>query len=156
MSITKAKQYLEKHGLSDRVIEPEVSTATVPLAAAALGTEEGAIAKTLSFTIGERVILILACGTARIDNRKYKDFFKAKARMIDFDRCEELIGHAAGGVCPFGVNEGVEVYLDESLKEFEHVYPAAGNDHSGVKLTPDELASALPGAKWIDVCKLPE
>ncbi len=156
MSITKAKQYLERFGLLDRVIEPEESTATVPLAAAALGTEEGAIAKTLSFTIGERVILILACGTARIDNRKYKDTFKAKARMIEFERCEELIGHAAGGVCPFGVNEGVEVYLDLSLRGFEYVYPAAGNDHSGVRLTPDELAAALPGAKWIDVCRLPE
>ena len=156
MSIEKAKKYLASRGLEDRIIEPPVSTATVPLAAAALGVEEGMIAKTLSFLIGEEPILILAAGTARIDNRKFKDLFHTKARMIPFERCEELIGHAAGGVCPFGINEGIRVYLDETLKNYEFVYPAAGNDKSGVRLTPDELFSAVDNAKWVDVCKMPE
>ncbi len=156
MSIEKARQYLESRGLADRIIEPPVSTATVPLAAAALGVEEGMIAKTLSFLIGEEPILILAAGTARIDNRKFKDIFHTKARMIPFERCEELIGHAAGGVCPFGINEGIRVFLDETLKNYEFVYPAAGNDKSGVRLTPDELFSAVDNAEWIDVCKMPE
>ncbi len=156
MALEKAKAYLRQRGLEDRIIEPEASTATVPLAAAALGVEEAMIAKTLSFLIGEKAILILAPGTARIDNRKYKDLFHAKAKMIPFEQCEELIGHAAGGVCPFGINEGIRVYLDVSLKNYEFVYPAAGNDHSGVRLTPDELFSAVGSAEWIDVCKMPE
>ena len=156
MSIEKAKKYLASRGLEGRIIEPPVSTATVPLAAAALGVEEGMIAKTLSFLIGEEPILILAAGTARIDNRKFKDLFHTKARMIPFERCEELIGHAAGGVCPFGINEGIRVYLDETLKNYEFGYPAAGNDKSGVRLTPDELFSAVDNAEWIDVCKMPE
>lgn len=156
MSIEKAKEYLASRGLEDRIIEPPVSTATVPLAAAALGVEEGMIAKTLSFLIGEEPILILAAGTARIDNRKFKDLFHTKAKMVPFERCEELIGHAAGGVCPFGINEGIRVYLDETLKNYEFVYPAAGNDRSGVRLTPDELFYAVDGAEWIDVCKMPE
>ena len=153
MSIERAKRYLEERGLAERIIEPEASTATVPLAAAALGTEEGAIAKTLSFLIGENIILILAEGTARIDNRKYKDRFHAKAKMVPFERCGELIGHEAGGVCPFGVNEGIRVYLDETLKKYDYVYPAAGNDRSGVRLTPEELFGAIDGAEWVDVCK---
>lgn len=156
MSVEKAKKYLASVGLADRVIEPEASTATVPLAAAALGVDEGMIAKTLSFIVNERPILILAAGTARIDNRKYKDLFHTKARMVPFESCEELIGHAAGGVCPFGVNGGIRVYLDETLRQFDFVYPAAGNDHSGVRLTPDELARAVGGAEWVDVCKMPE
>ena len=156
MSLEKAKAYLASRGLEGRVIEPEVSTATVPLAAQALGVEEGMIAKTLSFTVNEKPILILAAGTARIDNRKFKDLFRTKARMLPFEDCERLIGHAAGGVCPFGVNEGIRVYLDATLKAYEFVYPAAGNDRSGVRLTPAELASAIDGAEWIDVCKIPE
>ena len=156
MSLEKAKQYLAERGLLDRIIEPEASTATVPLAAAALGVEEGMIAKTLSFLIGDRPLLILAAGTARIDNRKYKDLFHAKAKMLPFERCEELLGHAAGGVCPFGIREGIPVYLDKSLERFDFVYPAAGNDRSGVKLTPGELAAAIVGAEWIDVCRMPE
>ena len=153
MALDRAKSYLASRGLADRIIEPETSTATVPLAAAALGVEEGMIAKTLSFIAKDGPILILTAGTARIDNRKYKDIFRQKARMVPFESCEELIGHAAGGVCPFGINEGIPVYLDESLKRYEFVYPAAGNDRSGVKLTPDELFSAIDGASWIDVCK---
>ncbi|MBQ1685694.1 MAG: YbaK/EbsC family protein [Clostridia bacterium] len=156
MSLEKAKAYLASRGLEGRIIEPPVSTATVPLAARALGVEEGMIAKTLSFIVDGAPILILAAGTARIDNRRFKDRFHTKARMVPFDDCEKLIGHAAGGVCPFGVNEGIAVYLDETLKAFEFVYPAAGNDRSGVRLTPEELFGALDGAEWIDVCKMPE
>ncbi len=156
MSVEKAKKYLASVGLADRVIEPEASTATVPLAAAALGVDEGMIAKTLSFIVNERPILILAAGTARIDNRKYKDLFHTKARMVPFESCEELIGHAAGGVCPFGVNGDVTVYLDESLRRHETVYPAVGNDHSGVKLTIPELERCSGYTGWVDVCKQPE
>ena len=139
MSLTKAKAYLESVGFADHIIEPEASTATVVEAAAALGVEPGMIAKTMSFLIGDKPILILAEGTARIDNRKYKDTFHIKAKMIPFEEVEGYIGHAPGGVCPFGIHENVEVYLDESLKQFTTVYPAAGNDHSAVRLTIPEL-----------------
>ena len=111
------------------------------------------IAKTLSFLIGDTPILILTEGTARIDNHKYKDTFHAKAKMIPFDDVEAYIGHAPGGVCPFGIKEGIPVYLDESLRKFDIVYPAAGNDHSAVKLTIAELESVSVAKKWVDVCK---
>ena len=153
MSLEKAKAYLKSKGFLDHVIEPEVSTGTVAEAAAALGVEPGSIAKTLSFLQGEQPVLILAEGSAKIDNHKYKETFHCKAKMIPYDEVEHWIGHAPGGVCPFGINEGVEVYLDESLRRFETVYPAAGNDHSAVKLTIPEL-EAVAGAKgWVDVCK---
>mgnify|MGYP004614491431 FL=1 len=115
--------------------------------------EPGMIAKTLSFLEGDKAILILAEGTARIDNHKYKEKFHTKAKMIPFEEVEEYIGHAPGGVCPFGIKEGVEVYLDESLKKFDTVYPAAGNDHSAVKLTIPELEAVAGAVGWIDVCK---
>ena len=153
MSLEKAKKYLEAKGFLDRVIEPEVSTATVELAANAIGVEPGRICKSLSFVLGERAILILAEGMARVDNRKYKDQFGGKAKMIPHDSVEELIGHEPGGVCPFGVKEGVEIYLDESLKKWDVVYPAAGNDHSAVRLTPDELEELVGSRGWVDVCK---
>ena len=153
MSLAKAKKYLEEKGYVDHIIELEDSSATVELAAQALDVEPGMIAKTLSFLIGDTPILILTEGTVRIDNHKYKDTFHAKAKMIPFDDVEAYIGHAPGGVCPFGIKEGIPVYLDESLKKFDIVYPAAGNDHSAVKLTIAELES-VPGAKkWVDVCK---
>ena len=139
MSLEKAKAYLAEKGYADHVIELEDSSATVQLAAQALGVEPGMIAKTMSFLIGEEAILILTEGTARVDNRKYKDTFHMKAKMIPFEEVEKWIGHAPGGVCPFGIKEGVKVYLDESLKQFDTVYPAAGNDHSAVKLTIAEL-----------------
>ena len=139
MSLAKAKKYLEEKGYVDHIIELEDSSATVELAAQALGVEPGMIAKTLSFLIGDTPILILTEGTVRIDNHKYKDTFHAKAKMIPFDDVEAYIGHAPGGVCPFGIKEGIPVYLDESLKKFDIVYPAAGNDHSAVKLTIAEL-----------------
>ena len=141
MSLAKAKKYLEEKGYVDHIIELEDSSATVELAAQALDVEPGMIAKTLSFLIGDTPILILTEGTVRIDNHKYKDTFHAKAKMIPFDDVEAYIGHAPGGVCPFGIKEGIPVYLDESLKKFDIVYPAAGNDHSAVKLTIAELES---------------
>ena len=155
MSLEKAKAYLAEKGYADHVIELEDSSATVQLAAQALGVEPGMIAKTMSFLIGEEAILILTEGTARVDNRKYKDTFHMKAKMIPFEEVEKWIGHAPGGVCPFGIKEGVKVYLDGSLKQFDTVYPAAGNDHSAVKLTIAELEEVAGAVGWVDVCKEP-
>ena len=155
MSLEKAKAYLAEKGYADHVIELKDSSATVQLAAQALGVEPGMIAKTMSFLIGEEAILILTEGTARVDNRKYKDTFHMKAKMIPFEEVENWIGHAPGGVCPFGIKEGIKVYLDESLKQFDTVYPAAGNDHSAVKLTIAELEEVAGAAGWVDVCKEP-
>ena len=155
MSLEKAKAYLAEKGYADHVIELEDSSETVQLAAQALGVEPGMIAKTMSFLIGEEAILILTEGTARVDNRKYKDTFHMKAKMIPFEEVEKWIGHAPGGVCPFGIKEGVKVYLDESLKQFDTVYPAAGNDHSAVKLTIAELEEVAGAVGWVDVCKEP-
>ena len=155
MSLERAKAYLAEKGYADRIIELEDSSATVQLAAQALGVEPGMIAKTMSFLIGEEAILILTEGTAKVDNRKYKDTFHMKAKMIPFEEVENWIGHAPGGVCPFGIKEGVKVYLDESLKQFDTVYPAAGNDHSAVKLTIAELEEVAGAAGWVDVCKEP-
>lgn len=153
MSLAKAKKYLEEKGYVDHIIELEDSSATVELAAQALGVEPGMIAKTLSFLIGDTPILILTEGTVRIDNHKYKDTFHAKAKMIPFEEVEEYTGHAPGGVCPFAVREGVRAYLDESLKRFETVYPAAGSANSAVRLTPQELEQCIENVTWIDVCK---
>ena len=155
MSLERAKEYLAEKGYADHVIELEDSSATVQLAAQALGVEPGMIAKTMSFLIGEEAILILTEGTAKVDNRKYKDIFHMKAKMIPFEEVENWIGHAPGGVCPFGIKEGIKVYLDESLKQFDTVYPAAGNDHSAVKLTIAELEEVAGAAGWVDVCKEP-
>ena len=153
MSIEIARKYLEKAGYADRIIEPEASTATVPLAAKALGTTEAEIAKSLSFLVDGKPVMILMEGDARIQNHKYKETFHTKAKMIPPEQVEELIGHEPGGVCPFGIRDGVAVYLDEDLKKFAYISPAAGNDHSGVKLTPEELYR-LSGAKgWVDVCQ---
>ena len=155
MSLERAKAYLAEKGYADHIIELEDSSATVQLAAQALGVEPGMIAKTMSFLIGEEAILILTEGTAKVDNRKYKDTFHMKAKMIPFEEVENWIGHAPGGVCPFGIKEGVKVYLDESLKQFDTVYPAAGNDHSAVKLTIAELEEVAGSVGWVDVCKEP-
>lgn len=153
MSIEKARAHLAKHGLEDRIIELSVSSATVALAAQALGCEPAHIAKTLSFEHGDSAILILAAGDARIDNPKFKAQFGMKARMLGADKVEPLIGHAIGGVCPFGINPGIPVYLDESLRPFDIVYPAAGNSASGVRLTVEELERASEAAGWVSVCK---
>lgn len=153
MSIERARSHLKKHGLEDRIQELTVSSATVALAAKALSCEPARIAKTLSFENGEGAILVLAAGDARIDNPKFKQRFGVKARMLSADKVEPLIGHAIGGVCPFGLNEGVPVYLDESLKKFDYVYPAAGTGASAVYLTIEELERASESAGWIDVTK---
>ena len=156
MSLEKAKANLDKKGFLDHVIELADSTATVAEAAEALGVEPGMIAKTMSVLQGDAPVLILTEGTAKIDNHKYKETFHVKAKMIPFDEVEEKIGHAPGGVCPFGINDGITVYLDESLKQFTTVYPAAGNDHSAVKLTIPELEKVAGAKGWVDVCKEPE
>ncbi len=153
MSLERAKSYLESKGFSDRIIIPEHSSATVAEAAQALGCEPGMIAKTLSFVQEDKAVLILAEGMARIDNRKYKDRFGCKAKMIPADRVAEMTGHEIGGVCPFGVKEDVEIYLDVSLKKHETVYPAAGTDHSAVRLGIAELEECCGHPEWVDVCK---
>lgn len=153
MSLEKAEKNLEDRGMQDRVIRLEESTATVAEAAEALGVEPGMIAKTMSFLQDGQAVLILTEGTARIDNRKYKDAFHMKAKMIPFEEVEQWIGHAPGGVCPFGIRDGVEVYLDESLRQFETVYPAVGDDHSAVRLSVDELEQIAGAKGWVDVCK---
>ena len=153
MSLEKATAYLETKGFASHIILPEHSSATVAEAAEALGCEPGMIAKTLSFLQGESPVLILAEGMARIDNKKYKSRFGCKAKMIPQDQVEALIGHDIGGVCPFGINEGVQVYLDESLKQHETVYPAAGSDHSAVRLSIADLEACSGYLEWVDVCK---
>ena len=153
MSMDKSRAHLRRYGLEDRIIELADSSATVELAARALGCEPEHIAKTLSFVSGEGALLILAAGNARIDNGKFKARFGMKAKMLPADQVEALVGHAVGGVCPFGVNPGVTVYLDESLRRYDVVYPAAGNDHSGVRLSVDELYRASGAKDFVDVTK---
>ncbi|MBO5257728.1 MAG: YbaK/EbsC family protein [Clostridia bacterium] len=154
MAIEKVKAYFEKYNMADRVLEFEVSSATVNLAAAAIGCEPGRIAKTLSFNIGGSAVLIVCAGNARIDNPKYKARFSAKAKMLTPDEAAALVGHAVGGVCPFAVNEGVTVYLDESLKAYTTVYPACGSSNSAIELTIPELETYSGSDGWVDVCKL--
>ena len=153
MSMDKARAHLRRYGLEDRIIELTDSSATVELAAAALGCAPEHIAKTLSFVQGEGALLILAAGNARIDNGKFKARFGMKAKMLPAEKVEALVGHAVGGVCPFGVNPGVAVYLDESLRRYDVIYPAAGNDHSGVRLTVEELYRASEAQGFVDVTK---
>jgi|GEM_PF-49875 len=141
---------------ADRIMEFSVSSATVALAAAALGTEEARIAKTLSFEEGNGCVLIVCAGDAKIDNRKYKSFFGKKAKMLTPDKALELTGHAVGGVCPFALPDNVPVYLDESLQRFDTVFPAAGTANSAVRLSPEELFRFSQARQWVDVCKLPE
>ena len=151
MSFERAKKHLEKFGLADRIIEFSVSSATVALAAKALGTEEARIAKSLSFLTPEGPILVIAAGDAKVSNSKFKEYFHIKAKMLSPEDVEQLIGHGVGGVCPFGVNEGVKVYLDESLFRFDVVYPAAGTAASAVRLTVEELERASLSVARIDV-----
>lgn len=156
MSIDKAKAYFRTFGIEDQILEFDVSSATVELAAQAVGCEPARICKSLSFKIDERTILILAAGDAKVDNKKYKTYFSSKAKMLSPDEVIDRIGHAIGGVCPFGANEGIEVYLDDSMKRFEYVYPAAGSSNSAIKLTLPELEKYSNYKEWIDVCKIPE
>ncbi len=156
MSIEKGKAYFRQFGMEDRVLEFSESSATVELAAHAVGVEPARIAKTLSFKKDETCILILAAGDARIDNRKFKDRFHMKAKMPTADEVLELVGHPVGGVCPFGINEGIEVFLDESLKRFTTVFPAVGSGNSAIELNLEELYKYSNASDWVDVCKLPE
>ena len=153
MAIQKVKEYFARFGMEGRVREFAVSSATVELAAKALGCEPCRIAKTLSFMLGSGPILIVAAGDAKIDNPKYKAQFGAKAKMLTSDEVEALIGHGVGGVCPFAAKEGVAVYLDESLRRFETVFPACGSANSAIELTIEELERYSGFASWVDVCK---
>ena len=153
MSIEKVKAYFAALGMEDRVLEFPVSSATVELAAAALGCEPCRIAKTLSFSVGGAPILIVTAGDVKINNAAYKARFGAKAKMLTPDEAVSLIGHAVGGVCPFAVNEGVTVYLDESLRRFETVFPACGSSNSAIELTIPELEKYSGYTDWVDVCK---
>ena len=153
MSIVKVRAYFSTLGMEDRVLEFPVSSATVELAAQALGCEGKRIVKTLSFGVNGKAILICSAGDAKVDNAKYKARFGVKAKMLSHEDAADLIGHAVGGVCPFAVNEGVEVYLDESIKRFETVFPAAGSSNSAIELTIPEMESCSGYVAWVDVCK---
>lgn len=154
MSVEKVRNYLKKYGLEDRIMEFDQSSATVDLAAEALGVEGDRIAKTLSFQKEDGCVLVVAAGKHRIDNKKFKQTFSMKAKMLSADDALRLTGHAVGGVCPFALPEGTKVYLDESLKAYETVYPAAGSSNSAVKLSCEELFESSRAIEWVDVCKL--
>lgn len=156
MSIEKVREYMKNFGYEEKILEFSVSSATVELAAKALNTEGARIAKTLSFLLDSGAILIVAAGDARIDNKKYKGLFHQKAKMLSPEQVDELIGHSIGGVCPFAVNDGVTVYLDESLKRFETVFPACGSSNSAIELTIPELEKLSGYKEWVDISKLPE
>lgn len=156
MSIEKVREHFATLGIADRIMEFEVSSATIELAAKAVGVEGARIAKTLSFLLKEEPVLIVVAGDGRIDNKKYKATFAAKAKMLSHEQAAEMIGHAVGGVCPFAVNDGVRVYLDESLKRFDTVYPACGSSNSAIELTIPELEKYSGFEKWVDVCSVPE
>ncbi|WP_102400322.1 YbaK/EbsC family protein [Haloimpatiens massiliensis] len=153
MSVTKVKEYFKSFGIENKVMELEQSSATVELAAEALGCEPERIAKTLSFLVGSKGILIVVAGDAKIDNRKYREEFHEKAKMIPAKEVETIVGHAPGGVCPFAINEKVQVYLDISIKRFSTVYPAAGSGNSAVELSIMELEKYSNPIKWVNVCK---
>jgi Cys-tRNA(Pro) deacylase len=152
MSVEDVRRFFREKGVERPILEFEKSSATVELAAKALGVEPALIAKTLAFRAGERPLIVVARGDARIDNRKFKDTFRAKPKMIPADEVEELTGHAVGGVCPFGLRTEVDVYLDLSLRDFETVFPAAGAGNNAVEMTPEELLE-VTGASWVDVCR---
>lgn len=156
MSVEKVRAYLARFDKQDRLLEFEVSSATVSLAAEALGCEPGRIAKTMSFHVGQKVVLVVAAGDEKIDNRKFKDTFHTKAKMLSPEEVEPLTGNAAGGVSPFALPEGVELYLDVSLHRFDPVYPAGGSSNSAVRLSPAEMEEVCRPQGWVDVCKLPE
>ncbi len=153
MSFIKAKEYLKKYGLENRIMEFPVSSATVQDAAKAINCKEKEIVKTLSFIVDDKPVLIAVAGDMKIDNSKFKAEFQTKAKMLPFEDVEKLVGHSVGGVCPFGINENVDVYLDNSLKRFELLYPACGSSNSAVKLTLKELEETSNYKKWVDVSK---
>lgn len=153
MSIERAREHMKKYGMEDKIMEFAKSSATVELAAQAVGCEPARIAKTLSFKVGDEPILIVTAGDSKIDNHKFKERFSVKARMLTPDEVAEKIGHSVGGVCPFGINDGVKVYLDESIKRFQSVYPACGSGNSAVEMTMEELQKCSGYECWVDVCK---
>lgn len=153
MSIEKVRAYFASHGMEDRILEFPVSSATVELAAQALNTEPCRIAKTLSFSVKDTPILVVTAGDAKVNNGKFKAHFGVKAKMLSREEAEEKIGHAVGGVCPFAINDGVAVYLDESLKRFQTVFPACGSSNSAIELTIAELETYSRFQEWVDVCK---
>jgi len=153
MSVEKVREYLKAYGLETKIREFDVSSATVELAVAALGCDGCRIAKSISFSVGGAPILVVTAGDRKIDNQKYKARFGEKAKMLSREETAELIGHAAGGVCPFAVKEGVRIFLDESLKRFGTVFPACGSSNSAIELTIEELERASGYEKWVDVCK---
>lgn len=153
MSIEKVKKHFKQYGIEDRILEFDVSSATVELAAAALGCPPEKIAKTLSFCVADKPILIVTAGDAKIDNAKFKAKFGVKAKMLPADTVEAAIGHSVGGVCPFGINDGVRVFLDGSLKRFETVFPACGSSNSAIELSIPELEKYSGYSEWVDVCK---
>lgn len=155
MSVESVRKYFTDRGLADPVFKLEDSGATVDEAAKTLGVDPSSIAKTLAFKLKDRDIVIVTRGDAKIDNKKYKDFFKVKARMLDHDEVEEVTGHPVGGMSPFGLKNNLSVYIDVSIKEHEYVYPAAGSRYMALKITPGEIVT-LTGAEWVDVCKTQE
>lgn len=156
MAFDIAKKHLEDKGYADRIMVFDVSSATVELAAKAVGTEPARIAKSLTFMVDDTAVMVICAGDAKVANSKFKAFFHTKAKMLTYDEVGAMIGHNVGGVCPFGINPGVKVYLDESLKRFDTVYPACGSDNSAVRLTIAELEDASDYLEWIDVCNIPE
>lgn len=156
MAIEKVRDYFRQEGLEDRIQEFDVSSATVELAAEALGCEPCRIAKSITFHVEDKVVMIVTAGNCKIDNSKYKKQFGTKAKMLGREEAEELVGHAVGGVCPFAVNKGVEIYLDESLKRFETVFPACGSSNSAAEFTIPEMEKYTNYEAWVDVCKLME
>ena len=156
MSIEKVREYLRDKGIEDRIREFDVSSATVELAALALGCEPCRIAKTLAFSVEGAPVLVVAAGDAKVSNRKFKDAFGTKARMLSAEDTLSAVGHAVGGVCPFAVNGGVKIYLDGSLKRFDTVFPAFGSSNSAIELTVPELEEYSSPEGWVDVCTVPE
>ena len=154
MAIEKVREYFRQFGMEDEILEFDVSSATVELAALAVGCEPEKIAKSMTFNVNAECVMIIAAGDVKIDNAKYKAEFHTKAKMLTADEALEKTGHAVGGICPFALNDGCRVYLDESLKRFEFVYPACGSSNSAIKLTPEQLEKYSNYIKWIDVCKM--
>lgn len=151
MAIEKVREYFKRFKMEDRILEFDSSSATVSLAAKALNTEEERIAKSLTFRVNDEIIMIVMAGDAKVDNHKFKDTFHKKGSMLQFDEVEPLIGHAVGGVCPFAINEGVKVYLDESLKRFDTVFPACGSPNSAIELKIKELEIYSNYSSWVDI-----
>lgn len=156
MAIEKVREHLKKWDMDGRILEFNTSSATVELAANAVGCEPERIAKTLSFKINEDCVLVVCAGDAKVDNSKFKKQFETKAKMLAFEEVLECVGHDVGGVCPFGVKDNVKVYLDESLKRFNTVFPACGSENSAIELSINELEKTSNYKEWVDVCKLPK